>query len=184
MDISAELVAKSDQMNAIDLARDVTVTILDVFKGQSDKRVHIITDIYGAARPFKPSKTVLRDIAQAWGLESQAWVGRRLTLFNDTTVLWAGQESGGIRVRAMSHIDKAFEAKHAISRTTSKKVMIQPLAALVQEPVRDWVAELAAAGNDLAAIAALGNAASTANAAPETLNIIRARYTELKADTQ
>jgi len=142
MDISKELVAKSDQMNAIDLARDVTVTILDVFKGQSDKRVHIVTDIYGTERPFKPSKTVLRDIAQAWGLESQVWIGRRLTLFNDTTVLWAGQESGGIRVRAMSDIDKAFEAKHAISRTTSKKVMIQPLAAPVQVPVRDWQTEI------------------------------------------
>jgi len=142
MDISKELVAKSDQMNAIDLARDVTVTILDVFKGQSDKRVHIVTDIYGTERPFKPSKTVLRDIAQAWGLESQVWVGRRLTLFNDTTVLWAGQESGGIRVRAMSDIDKAFEAKHAISRTKSEKVMIQPLAAPVQDVVRDWPSEI------------------------------------------
>jgi len=142
MDISKELVAKSDQMNAIDLARDVTVTILDVFKGQSDKRVHIVTDIYGTERPFKPSKTVLRDIAQAWGLESQVWIGRRLTLFNDTTVLWAGQESGGIRVRAMSDIDKAFEAKHAISRTKSEKVMIQPLAAPVQDVVRDWPSEI------------------------------------------
>lgn len=140
MDVSAAIVAKSDQMNAIDLAREVTVTILDVKKGPDDQPVHIITDIYGPARPFKPSKTVLRDIAQAWGLESQVWIGRRLTLFNDPTVLWAGQEVGGIRVRAMSHIDKAFEAKHAIARTKSKKVMIQPLndAALTT----DWVARI------------------------------------------
>jgi hypothetical protein len=65
---------------------------------------------------------------QAWGLESQVWVGRRLTLFNDPTVLWAGQAVGGIRVKAMSNIDKAFEATHTITRGKSKKVMIQPLA--------------------------------------------------------
>jgi hypothetical protein len=131
MDVSNELVALSDQMNAIDLAQPVTVTILDVFKSPSDKRVHIVTDAYGPSRPFKPSKTVLRDIAQAWGIESQVWIGRRLTLFNDPTVLWAGSEVGGIRVSAMSHIDKAFEAKHAIARTKSKKVMIQPLPDVV-----------------------------------------------------
>ena len=179
MDISKELVAKSDQMNAIDLARDVTVTIIDVFKGQSDKRVHVITDIYGTERPFKPSKTVLRDIAQAWGLESQVWVGRRLTLFNDTTVLWAGQESGGIRVRAMSHIDKAFEAKHAISRTTSKKVMIEPLAAPAP---RDWLTE-AATLTDPAALNRLGHAAHAANADADTMGKLRAMLDGLTAST-
>ena len=142
MDISNAIIAKSDQMNAIDLAQDVTVTILDVIEGPKDQPVHIITDKYGPSRPFKPSVTVLRDVAQAWGLDSGVWVGRRLTLFNDPTVVWAGQEVGGIRVRAMSHIDKAFEAKHALSRTKSKKVMIQPLADPVQDVVRDWPTEI------------------------------------------
>lgn len=128
MDVSAAIVAKSDQLNAIDLVgRDVTVTIVDVKPGPADQPVHIITDQYGPSRPWKPSKTALRDIVQAWGTDSNVWVGRRLTLFNDPEVLWAGQPVGGIRIRAMSHIDKAFEAKHIITRGKTKKVMIQPL---------------------------------------------------------
>lgn len=128
MDVSSAIVAKSDQINAIDLVgRDVTVTIIDVKPGPADQPVHIITDAYGPSRPFKASKTALRDIVQAWGTDSTVWVGRRLTLFNDADVLWAGQAVGGIRIRAMSHIDKAFEAKHIITRGKTKKVMIQPL---------------------------------------------------------
>ncbi|QEA30413.1 hypothetical protein FGL91_18780 [Microbacterium sp. CBA3102] len=128
MDVSAAIVAKSDQLNAIDLVgRDVTVTIVDVKPGPADQPVHIITDAYGPSRPWKPSKTALRDIVQVWGTEATVWVGRRLTLFNDPEVLWAGQPVGGIRIRAMSHIEKAFEAKHVITRGKTKKVMIQPL---------------------------------------------------------
>ncbi|MCK2034456.1 hypothetical protein [Microbacterium sp. KSW4-4] len=129
MDVSAAIVAKSDQLNAIDLVgRDVTITIVDVKPGDKDQPVHIITDAYGTGRPWKPSKTALRDIVQAWGTDSTVWVGRRITIFNDPEVLWAGQPVGGIRIRAMSHIDKAFEAKHIITRGKTKKVMIQPLA--------------------------------------------------------
>lgn len=128
MDVTAAIVAKSDQMNAIDLVGgDVTVTVVDVKPGPADQPVHIITDLYGPERPFKASKTALRDIVQAWGTDSTVWVGRRLTLYNDPTVLWAGQAVGGIRIRAMSHIDQAFEAKHTITRGKTKKVMIQPL---------------------------------------------------------
>lgn len=139
MDVSDAIVAKSDQINAIDIVgRDVTVTIVDVKPGPADQPVHIFTDRYGASRPFKASKTALRDIVQAWGTDSTAWVGRRLTLFNDPEVLWAGQAVGGIRIRAMSHIDKAFEAKHIITRGKTKKVMIQPLAdAATVDPNRD-----------------------------------------------
>lgn len=128
MDVSGAIVAKSDQLNAIDLVgRDVTITITDVKPGPADQPVHIITDAYGTGRPWKPSKTALRDIVQVWGTDSTVWVGRRLTLWNDPEVLWAGQAVGGIRIRAMSHIDKAFEAKHIITRGKAKKVMIQPI---------------------------------------------------------
>lgn len=141
MDVSNAIVAKSDQINAIDLVgRDVTVTIVEVKPGPTDQPVHIITDAYGTGRPWKPSKTALRDIVQAWGTDSTVWVGRRITLWNDPEVLWAGQPVGGIRIRAMSHIDKAFEAKHVITRGKTKKVMIQPL---VEAPVDPAVVDAA-----------------------------------------
>ncbi|WP_058630650.1 hypothetical protein [Microbacterium oxydans] len=128
MDVSSAIVAKSDQLNAIDLVgRDVTITIVDVKPGPADQPVHIITDQYGPSRPWKPSKTALRDIVQAWGTDSTMWVGRRLTLWNDPEVLWAGKKVGGIRVRAMSHVESAFKATHIITRGKTQEVMIQPL---------------------------------------------------------
>lgn len=144
MDVSNAIVAKSDQINAVDLVgRDVTVTVVDVKPGPADQPVHIITDAYGPSRPWKPSKTALRDIVQVWGTDSTVWVGRRLTLWNDPEVLWAGQAVGGVRIRAMSHIDKAFEAKHVITRGKTKKVMIQPLgdapAAPAQVDIRPYL---------------------------------------------
>lgn len=128
MDVSNAIVAKSDQVNAIDLVgRDVTVTIVDVKQGPADQPVHIITDLYGPSRPWKASKTALRDIVQAWGTDSTVWVGRRITLWNDPEVLWAGKKVGGVRIRAMSHIDTAFKATHIITRGKTQDVMIQPL---------------------------------------------------------
>lgn len=128
MDVSAAIVAKSDQINAIDLVgRDVTVTIVDVKQGPADQPVHIITDLYGPSRPWKASKTALRDIVQVWGTDATVWVGRRITLFNDPEVLWAGKKVGGVRIRAMSHIDAAFKATHIITRGRTVDVMIQPL---------------------------------------------------------
>lgn len=163
MDVSSAIVAKSDQMNAIDLVGgDVTIAITEVKPGPADQPVHIITDIYGPDRPFKASKTALRDIVQAWGTDSTVWVGRRLTLYNDPTVLWAGQPVGGIRIRAMSHIDKAFEAKHTITRGKSKKVMIQPLPdtapAADLQPHLDAIAGAATIDQLLAAWNAAGQA--------------------------
>lgn len=128
MDVSNAIVAKSDQLNAIDLVgRDVTVTIVDVKQGPADQPVHIITDLYGPSRPWKASKTALRDIVQVWGTDSTVWVGRRITLWNDPEVLWAGKKVGGVRIRAMSHIDTAFKATHIITRGKTQDVMIQPL---------------------------------------------------------
>lgn len=171
MDVSKAIVAKSDQMNAIDLVGgDITVTILDVKKGPDDQPVHIITDVYGPTRPFKPSKTVLRDIVIAYGLESQAWIGQRMTLFNDPTVMWAGAEVGGIRIKALSGITKAFPSVHTLSRGKSKKVMIQPLpdaaptTALPAEAVADWVTSFDDAA-DIAALADLWKQAIAAGVA-------------------
>lgn len=179
MDVSKAIVAKSDQMNAIDLiGGDLTVSILEVKKGPDDQPVHIITDSYGPSRPFKPSKTVLRDIVIAWGLESEAWVGKRMTLFNDPTVMWAGAEVGGIRIKAMSGIPKAFPSTHILTRGKSKKVTIQPLPDAA--PSRDWLHELILTNNDPDAIKALGSAARAGGADDTVMAAITDAYNKAK----
>ena len=118
VDIAKAIEQRSDQQNYDDYVagpRTVTVTEVDRDKEQ---RVSIHLAEY-PGRPFKPSKTNLRLIAQAWGTEAAAWTGRRMTLAGDPTVRFGGQQVGGIRVVALSHIDKPFTA--ALTTTRGKR---------------------------------------------------------------
>ena len=118
VDIAKAIEPRSDQQNFDDYVagpRTVTVTEVDRDKEQ---RVSIHLAEY-PGRPFKPSKTNLRLIAQAWGTEAAAWTGRRMTLAGDPTVKFGGQQVGGIRVVALSHIDKPFTA--ALTATRGKR---------------------------------------------------------------
>lgn len=129
MDISKAILARSDQLNAVDLPEPVVVTIVDVREGDKDQPVHIVTDAYGPERPFKPSRTVLRDLGKAWGIDTKPWVGRRMGLYNEPSVKWAGKPVGGIRLNALSHIDGPIQTVHTITRGQYKEVTIKPLAA-------------------------------------------------------
>lgn len=104
MDITEHLKAKSDQLNADDLVGGpITVQITDVSRGDAEQPV--VVRISGGHCPWKPCKSMLRLLANAWGLDTREWHGRWLTLYRDPTVMWAGQPVGGVRVKAMSHLD-------------------------------------------------------------------------------
>ena len=135
MDVSETILAKSDQINAIDLIEPTVVTVVDVKAGPADQPVHIITDKYGTERPFKPSKTVRRDLAKAWGTEAKAWIGRQMELYNEESVLWAGKPVGGIRVSALSHIEKPLQTAHTITRGKYLEVTIRVLKPQFDESV-------------------------------------------------
>ena len=127
MDISKALVAKSDQLNAADIAQPVTVTIVDVRQGSAEQPVHIVTDVYGDRRPWKPAKTMLRLMASQWGVETTAWHGKRVTLYRDPSVTFGGDTVGGIRIAAMSGIKRAFTDTVTIKRGKRSKVAIDKL---------------------------------------------------------
>lgn len=115
MDISKAIEPRSDQQNFDDyLAGPRTVTVESVDR-DAEQRVSIHLHEY-PGRPFKPSKTNLRLIAQGWGTESSEWVGRGMVLAGDPTVRFGGQQVGGIRVAALSHIAKPFTANLTATR--------------------------------------------------------------------
>lgn len=149
MDISDAILAKSDQINAIDLIEPVIVTVVEVRPGNKEQPVNIITDVYGAERPFKPSKTVLRDLGKAWGTDTKRWAGRSMQLYNEPTVLWAGKPVGGIRVSALSHIEKPIQTAHTITRGKYLEVTISVLKPEFDESaVVDALADIAGASSE------------------------------------
>lgn len=135
MNMRAAIAPRSDVMNAEDLLTgDRTFTVARAEVDMSKERpVSIWFEEFPAGRPFKPSVTVSRIFAKLWGEEESEYVGRKVTLYRDETVKWAGQAVGGIRVRAMSHIGKkAVSITLAESQNKRAPWTILPLADDVQ----------------------------------------------------
>ncbi|BCW47940.1 hypothetical protein [Arthrobacter sp. StoSoilB13] len=148
MDISKALVAKSDCLNASDLTgAPIVATIAGARKGDAAKPV--VIDLVGMdGRPWKPSKGMLRVIAHAWGVESDAWIGRLVKLVNNPEVIYAGEKVGGVEVIAMSHIPADFTIPVRISQ---KKVKQHHVAVLAEPATEPWLAQWQAIKNALTA---------------------------------
>lgn len=119
MDLTTTIEADSTQVNADDLTgAPRTVTITGVSKGTAEQPVNFeLAEFPG--RAYRPCKSMRRVMVMAWGPDAAAYVGRRLTLFNDQTVKWAGQSVGGVRIKAMSHISK--QLKVALTESRGKR---------------------------------------------------------------
>lgn len=129
MDLTNTIIPKSDQINADDLITGPrTFTIKGVRQGSDEQPVNIdLVELPG--RPFRPSKTVLRILVTAWGKESDNYTGRRMTLYRDADVKWAGQDVGGIRVSHLSDITKPLTLALAVTKGKKSKHVVQPLPA-------------------------------------------------------
>lgn len=126
--ISHTIIAKSDQLNAGDIiANPITVTVeaVNVTKGR-DQPVSIV--IGGGYQPYKPCLTMRRVLASLWGAESKDWYGRRMTLYCDESVTWAGEKAGGIRISHMSDIGAQY--KEVPVRASKHKTMAWKVYAL------------------------------------------------------
>lgn len=126
MDIGDTILAKSDQVNAVDLAVPVTVTIegVDVVGGDQPVNIHL-REFPGKA--YRPSKSMRRVLVKLWGPKSADYAGRRLTIYNDPSVTWAGKAVGGIRISHASHIDKPVTMSLALAKGKLAPFTVQPL---------------------------------------------------------
>ena len=104
-DVSQAMEAKSDQLNAVDIiGAEPVIRIRDVQVKTGDQPISVYFD-GDHNRPWKPSKGMVRILAGAWGRDSDNWIGKHVQLYYEPTVVYAGKEVGGIRVKALSDID-------------------------------------------------------------------------------
>ena len=100
------MAAKSDQLNALDIVGcEPVIRIRDVTIKRGDQPVRVYFD-GDNNKPWKPSKGMLRVLAFAWGEDETKWIGRHAKLYFEPSVRYAGEAVGGIRIRALSDIDK------------------------------------------------------------------------------
>ena len=104
--MAAVIAPKSDQINADDLiAGEMTITITGVtVTGGTEQPVSI--SFSGSSKVYRPCKSMSRVLVAAWGPDANQYTGRTLTLYRDPTVKWGGMAVGGIRIGAMSHIER------------------------------------------------------------------------------
>lgn len=104
LDISDTLAANSAQLNAADImGGDVTVQIISAHRHSDDKQPFSLR-VTGGFKPWYPCKTVRRILAEVWGTDASRYVGRWVRLYREPTVVYAGEEVGGIRVNGLSDI--------------------------------------------------------------------------------
>ena len=141
-DFAAALAPKSDQINAMDLVgADLTVTITGV-KVTPGTEQPVSISLAGTPKVWRPCKTTGRILMAAWGADTSQFVGRSVQLCLDPKVKWGGLEVGGIRIRALSHIDDDLKIVVAESKQVRKPVTVKRLQIAAEQP--------AAMGQDLA----------------------------------
>lgn len=133
MDITASLAPKSDQQNFDDYAAGPrVVTISEVREGTAEQPVEIHLAEY-PGRPYKPSKSMRRVLAMAWGVQAQEYVGRRMKLVGDPTVRFGGAVVGGIKIAALSHIEKRLTVSLTVTKGKRAPHAVDPLAELTAD---------------------------------------------------
>ena len=125
MDITETLAPASDQLDAIELIAPRTFTITGVTKGSLEQPVNV--SLAEFPRVWRPSKGMRRVLAFCWGTDASLWTGRRVTLYNDTSVTFGKEATGGVRVSHLSHIDGIKRVPLLVSRGKSATFTVEPL---------------------------------------------------------
>ena len=126
MDLTESIQPRSDQINADDLiAGPQTYTIREVIGGKAESPFDFM--LMETERAYRPSKTMRRVIVTAWGPEASTYGGRRLTLYREPSITFGGQRVGGIRISAMSDIEKPVDVLLQVTRGKREKFVIDRL---------------------------------------------------------
>lgn len=179
MDMTAAITPKSDQINADDLiAGPRTFTIESVTPGSDQQPVNIHL-VESPKKPYRPGKSMGRVLTAAWKKDTDAYVGKRLTLYRDPDIKFGDMKVGGIRISHMSGIDKPMLI--ALTETRGKKVpfTVKPLteAAAPKPPTSAQIASCATPDE----LMALWESSTKDD---DTRALIKARKAELDTTTQ
>lgn len=174
MDLTESIAPKSDQLNAEDLLTGPrTFTIDKVTAGTVEQPVNVhLVEMPG--RPYRPSKSMRRVMVDAWGKETAPYAGRRLTLYRDPEVTFGRDKVGGIKIAALSHIEKRRTVALTVTRGKRAPHTVEPLPDAPTAPTADQVA----ASTDQAELRAWWNQY------PDLRGVIESRVTELKGGAQ
>lgn len=126
-DIGDTLTPKSNQLDAVDLLDGPRIFTITECTTRSTEEQPTTIKLAEFPRPWKPGKNQRRVLAFCWGGKGSLYAGRRVELYCDTNVLYAGEKVGGIRIRALSHIDGPLDAPIIKTRGQGGTWHVEPL---------------------------------------------------------
>ena len=142
MKITAE--PRSDQWNAEDfLGGNRVFTIAGVRTGNAEQKYDIDL-VEGEGRAWRPPLTMLRILIAAWGDDGTTWPGRKVELYYDPDITFGPSKVGGIRIAAVSGIDKPLTLRLTTTRGKRAPFTVKPLSD-APDPLAPHVAALNAA---------------------------------------
>lgn len=156
MDLSQSIIPKSDQLNADDLiAGPRTIRISAVKSGSAEQPITVHYD-GDNGRPYKPGKSMRRILVAMWGSESDAYIGRRITLFREPGIRFGSDEVGGIRI---SHADIDRPLVLALTEKRGKRSQYRVDVIAKEQPKQ--TAASTPSGRDLQTLCDLGDSKAT-----------------------
>lgn len=108
MDITNALAPKSDQLDYADLEgsppRVFTITAVSENGSELADQQPVNISLAEFPRVWRPSKGMLRVLADNWTKDTKLWVGRKVELYGDPDVYFGKERTGGTRIKRLSHI--------------------------------------------------------------------------------
>lgn len=170
MRITAE--PRSDQINYEDfLAGPRVYTIGGVRVGTAEQKYDI--QLQEEQRVWRPPLTVLRTLIACWGDDATVWQGRQAELYGDPSIRFGKDAVGGIRIKALSHLDEPKTVSVTVARGKRQKITVQPLPVQDAPQEADWYAAIEEAAGDTEALRQLWQDASKANVSQQVLQAIQ-----------
>jgi hypothetical protein len=164
-DMTLTVIPKSDQLNADDLIggpRTITITRMAI-DPTSDQPVAVYFQ-GDNGKPYKACKSMRRVMIHAWGPDASKYAGQSMTIYRDPSVMFGGMQVGGIRISAMSGLDKPLTM--ALTATKAKRALytVKPLVIAKPEPPKpqDHVPTIETAKTRIQLLSAISSALYTA----------------------
>lgn len=168
MDLTKALAPKSDQLDFADLEglapQVFTITSVSENGTELADQQPVNIGLAEFPRVWRPSKGMLRVLADNWGKDVSVWVGRQVELYGDPEVYFGKEKRGGTRISRLSHIPKRNKTLINPRGGRGAYWIVDPLPAgnpapaPAASPTADLLAQVKAAaeaaGVDLATVAA------------------------------
>ena len=78
--------------------QDITITEIKIEQVKDEPRPVLIS-LTSGLKPWILNKTNINILSALFGTESTAWHGKTINIYNDPTITFGGQVTGGLRVR-------------------------------------------------------------------------------------